>query len=115
LVALVFMVVWVGLHDEEAPEKGRMQLLASQWAGVVPHQPYWEPVIYISRRSRTEYGSGHTALVGSALCVSILGSAVTSKGNRDQREEGESGEAHYDYDYSIRDNWRRSEWTVETR
>jgi hypothetical protein len=39
-----------------------------------------------------------TALVGSALGVSILGSAVTSKGNRHKGQEGESGEAHYDYD-----------------
>jgi hypothetical protein len=39
-----------------------------------------------------------TALGGSALGVSILRSAVTSKGDRDQREEGEGGEAHYDYD-----------------
>jgi hypothetical protein len=42
LVALVFIVVWVGLHDEEAPEKGWRQVFASQWSTVVPHQPYWE-------------------------------------------------------------------------
>jgi hypothetical protein len=46
LVAEVFIVVGVGLQDEEAPEKGCMQFFASQWAAVVPHQPYWEPVIY---------------------------------------------------------------------
>jgi hypothetical protein len=52
----------------------------------------------VSRVSKIRRYKRRTALVGSALGVSVLGSAVTSKGNRDQREKGESGETHYDYD-----------------
>lgn len=39
---------------------------------------------------------GLTALVRSALCVSVLGSTVSCKSTRHQREESKGSNTHYD-------------------
>jgi hypothetical protein len=98
LVALVFMVVAVGLQEEEAPEKGWRQVFASQWSTVVPHLISCQ--FKLSRMSLQHYSPSilRAALGRSTLRVCVLRPAVSSKSPRHQRQESESSETHDDYD-----------------
>ena len=99
------MVVGVeGLHGEEAPEKVVRQVGRSQWSDVVPH---WGALVCGLRVG--VWGNIYpsvlaTALSGSAFLVAIVRSTVSRQNTRDQREESDGRDTHYDYEYMSSSN-----------
>ena len=93
-----------GLQGDEAPEKVVRQVGRSQWSEVVPH---WGALVCDLRV--VVWGNIYpavlaTALSGSTFLVAVVRTTVSSQNTRDQREDSNGRDTHYDYEYMFPSN-----------